>query len=272
MSRFPSRSALALIALLAGPAAAAPADDRLHRQIDETAWNLQHSSVSTRIDAGQKQRALRLLEQARQELAAGHRKTAQGLIRQAASPLVAMSPASQSASHPDRLRQLSELRETVRSIADGAVEVAREKGVSTPIALETRKVLRRSDALQRQGRTTQAIELLQKHYAQVQVQVAAWRDGDRFVIRAPDGQDAAQWDDGRRRIEDRRALTEYLIVEARAEGIDPSPLYEAIRIADTSLEKASSYASSQRWDQAYRTLDLAYAEIEGSWKKVGVEW
>ena len=272
MSRFPSRSALALIALLAGPAAAAPADDRLLRQIDETAWNLEHSSVAPRIDAEQRKRALQQLDQARQELAAGHRKTAQGLIRQASSPLVAMSPASQSTSHPNRIRQLSELRATVRSITEGAQQVARDKGVTTQVALDTRKALRRSESLQRQGRTTEAIDLLQQHYEQVQGKVATWRNGDLFVVRTPEGRDAGQWEDGVRRIDERKQLTEYLIVEARAEGIDPSPLYEALRIADTSLEKASTYASDQRWDQAYRSLELAYAQIEESWKQVGVEW
>ena len=249
-----------------------PTADQLTAQVMEVDWNLRHSSVSTRLDAATMARSERLLDRARDEIGAGHLKTARDLIRQAALPLTTMKPVAQAASHPNRSRQLVELRTTLESITRGAEEIAREKGMSTTLAADTRAAIRKSESLQRAGQPTRAIEHLQQRYAAVQETIASWRDGREFVVRAPERRDERQWDDGVRRIDERRQITEYLIVEAKAEGIDPTPLFEALSTADQTLQAASSHASARRWDQAYRTLDIAYAQIEASWKQVGVEW
>ena len=265
---------------LSAPVAAAPAPagstvpsaEQLTAQAMEIDWNLKHSSVAARIDAGTRARSERLLDRARGEIAAGHLRTARELLRQAATPLVAMKPAPQAAAHPNRSRQLAEMRSALESITRGAEQIAREKGLETTLAADTRAAIRRSEDLQRAGQPTRALQHLQQRYRAVKTQVAEWRDGREFVVRAPDARDAQQWDDGVRRIDERRQITEYLIVEARAEGVDPAPLQEALSLADRSLQLASVHANDRRWDQAYQVLELAYAQIEASWRKVGIEW
>ena len=279
----PATTRFLIAALLAGilsvPVQANPgtrpiSDAELLRQIDETDWSLKYSSVAPRIDAAQQLRSAALLARAREEIAVRHLRTAQDLIRQAAAPLVAMtsSPSDLATSHPEPRRQLEELTSALVSISEGADQIAREKGIAAPLLDETRAALRQSDELQHQGKPQLALELLNQRYAAVQAMVARWRDGGLFIVKAPDGRDQNQWEDGVRRIDERKQLTEYLITEANAEGIDATPLFEALSIADDSLQAATGYASSQRWDKAYRSLDLAYARIEASWKKVGIEW
>jgi hypothetical protein len=270
-----------LMAALAAPLASAaeprarsalPTPEQVTAQIMEVDWNLKHSSVSVRLDASTRSRSERLLDRARDEIAAGHLKTARGLIRQAAVPLVAMKPSEQTVAHPSRVRQLVEMRATLKSITRGAEEIALQKGLENTLVADTRAVIQRSEDLQRAGQFTRAKQHLQERSQVVNTLVAEWRDGRELVVRAPDSRDEKQWYDGVRRIDERRQITEYLIVEAKAEGIDPAPLHEALSVADRSLETASGHAKERRWDQAYRSLDLAYAQIEASWKKVGIEW
>ena len=242
----------------------------LDRQIRETDWNLKHSSVAPTIDRATQSRSAALLERARAEIAAGHLRTAQDLIRQAARPLVEMDMTE--VAHPDPTRQFSDLRAALESITIGAEAVAREKGKPMTLQPASRQAIARSERLLKQGRTDDAMETLRKRYVEVKQTVATLRDGDLVVIRAPDGRDAKHWEDGLRRMDERRYLTEYLIIEARAEGIDDAPLHEALAIAQRSVKTAEDHARVQRWDQAYASLDLAYVQIEEQWKKVGLEW
>ena len=101
---------------------------------------------------------------------------------------------------------------------------------------------------------------------------AKLRDGKVLVVKAPEFRDARQWEEGLRRIDERRYLTEYLLVEARAEGLDERPLVDALAIADRSTETANALAREKRWDQAYASLELAYLQIEDQWRKAGIDW
>lgn len=251
-------------------AAAGLAVGELDRLLRETDWNLKHSSIAPTIDRATRGRSAALLERARTEIAAGHLRTAQDLIRQAARPLVEMDTAM--VAHPDPTRQFNDLRAALESITIGAEAVAREKGKPMALQPASRQAIARSEQLLEQGQTDDAMATLRERYVEVKQTVATLRDGDQIVIRAPDGRDAAHWEDGVRRMDDRRHLTEYLIIEARAEGIDDAPLQEAMSIAERSLKTAEEHARLQRWDQAYASLDLAYVQIEEQWKKVGLEW
>ena len=247
--------------------------EALQQQADEIDWNLRNSSISTRVTVKQMSRSQSLLSKARSEIAAGHYRTARNLLRQAAAPLVTMTALAPA--HPDQRRMVSEIQAALNSITEGAAEIAREKGDSraqSELMAETRSAIRKSQVLLRQSKTAQAAELLQDRYAEVQRLVALWRDGANLIVKAPKFGDESQWQDGLRRIDERKQLTEYLIIEAKADDIDPAPLYAALNIADRSVKTASDYAARKQWDEAFRSLDLAYVQIEATWKEVGLEW
>ena len=163
----------------------APNAQQLTARIMEVDWNLKNSSVAARLDATTRARSERLLDRAREEIEAGHLKTAQGLIRQAAVPLVAMKPAHQAVAHPSRARELVEMRTTLKSISRGAEEIAREQGIENTLVADTLRVIRRSEELQRAGHmgveclgpvVAGAVGPLGTHDAQVVHDVAAAHD------------------------------------------------------------------------------------------------
>lgn len=265
-------SAFLVVAVPAAAAPTTPARDALLERIGETEHSLRHSSVAGRIDEARRARSIRLLDDARQAVADGHLKTARELLRQAAAPLAAMSNGPATARDSGNARRTAELRAALESISDGAAAIATSPAEADRVRTATRQAIDRSRALERRGKTGAALTVLRDRYLTVQATVAGWRDGKEFVVRTPDARDAAQWPDALRRIEERRLMTEALIAEAQAEGIDTAALHQALAAAESSVVQATGLAGAARWDQAYRTIDLAYAQIETSWRSIGIEW
>lgn len=67
-------------------------------------------------------------------------------------------------------------------------------------------------------------------------------------------------------------MTELLITEASAEGIDPAPLHAGLKQAEQLRMEATRMAEGQRWDKAMQSLEVAYVKFEDSWRQVGLEW
>jgi len=264
----------ALVATLFMPVAtlAVPDAAELERRIAETDWNLKYSSVSKVLDAGTQSRADALLVKARGEIAVGNLRTARDLIEQAGEPLWTMRSEGKAGNHPDQSRQYAELKDVLLSITAGTEKAALADGKKITLQADTQAAVRKAESLQRGGKTEQAIVVLRERYTAVATVAAKLRDGKLLIVKAPEFRDARQWTDGLRRIDERRNLTEYLLVEARAEGLDEGPLIDALAIADRSTETANALAREKRWDQAYASLELAYLQIEDQWRKAGIEW
>lgn len=235
-------------------------------------WSLRNSSVSRTITSAVLDNSLLLLARARAELAAGNTRTAQELVRRASRPLSEMDSGASRGRHPDALRHVQELRATLVSIIDAAERIAAEKAAPAGFVAAARQSLQRADTLHGEGRTELARELMAQVYRETQQRIAELRQGDGFYIAAPNTHTAADWDDGLRRIDERRQITGYLLLEARAEGIDIAPLQAGAREAEATVAEAARLAEARRWDQALQRLDIAYARYEESWREVGIEW
>lgn len=244
----------------------------LPEQIAVTEWNLKHSSVSTTISHYVMDNSMQLLSRARVELASGNVRTAQELTRRAGRPLSEMDSTASRGKHPDALVHAQELRATLASIIDAAERVAAEKSAPSGFVATARKSLSEADSLLARQRPGQARELMEQAYLDTQQAIAELRRGDVFYIAAPSTLTAADWDDGLRRIDERRLITGYLLLEAHAEGIDIEPLQAGARDAEAAVADATRLAATQRWDQALQRLDSAYVTYEESWRAVGIEW
>lgn len=242
------------------------------QQIREIEWNLKHSSIATAIDKSIQNKSLIFLNNARHELSLGNTRTAEGLISRAARPLHDMSPAAMAGKHPDTRLWLNERRETLASITRGSEKIALEKGASTEFAKAANAALTLSQKLEQQGKPEKALEVIELAYAAVQTQVAYQRNGQTFYIAIAEAPADRQWSDGLRRFDERKQLTEYLILEANADGIDAGPLYSGMQAAESSRQLATEMAAAKRWDLALHSLDIAYVKFEDAWKEVGLEW
>jgi hypothetical protein len=254
------------------PAEAAARSDFLRQHSKVIEWNLKNSSVASRVDKNALDNSLALLANARRQIAAGKLNAAERLIDRAALPLHEMTPAAMAGRHPDTVALLAERSETLAAITEGAEEVARERKASTDFAAQARAALARSLALQQRGQLNQALAVIDEAYVMVQKESARLRDGETYYLPIAKGPADAQWADGLRRFEERQQLTEFLILEADASGLDTAPLLFGMRAADDSRRQAAELAKAQRWDLALQSLDQAYLNFENSWKQVGLEW
>lgn len=253
-------------------AMASPAAAVVPEEIAVAEWSLKHSSVARTIPASVLDNSLLLLARARTELAAGNARTAQELIRRANRPLIEMDSQASRGKHPDDLRHIQEMRSTLVSIIDAAERVAAEESAPAGFVAAARQSLQRADTLLADQKTEQARQLMAQVYLETQQRIAELRKGDAFYIAAPNTLTAADWDDGLRRIDERRQITGYLLLEARAEGIDIEPLQAGAREAEAAVAEGARLADARRWDQALQRLDIAYARYEESWRAVGIEW
>lgn len=280
MSKYISVAAVLALALAgagsaSGAETAAAAAERSkyllqHSRVIE--WNLKNSSVASRVNKNTLDNSLALLGNARREIAAGKLNAAERLIDRAALPLHEMTPAAMAGQHPDTVALLAERSEALASITEGAEAIARERNTSTDFAAQARAALARSLALQQRGQLNKARAVVDEAYAMVQQELARRRNGETYYVPIAKGPADAQWADGLRRFEERKQLTEYLIQEADAGGLDTAPLLFGLRAADDSRRVATEQAKAQRWDLALQSLDQAYLNFENSWKEVGLEW
>lgn len=281
MNRQHSVLAAALVTTLLLPiqpanATTLPVDPVVHialmQQIAEIEWNLKSSSLASKLDRSVVDNSISALSTARNELASGNWRTASGLIERAALPLHEMSPEAMAGKHPDTRQWLNERRETLASLTDGSESIAREKKVPTDFVDMARNAITRSIILESQGKPEKAMEIIDQAYVAVQQKVAALRDGQTFYLAIPDLPADRKWSDGLDRFDDRKHLTEQLIREALADGIDASPLLSAMQKAKNSRLYATQMAEAQRWDLAIQSLELAYLTFEDSWRQVGLDW
>lgn len=254
------------------PAEKAARSNYLLQHSNVIEWNLKNSSVASRLEKPTLDKSLSLLGNARREIAAGKLNAAERLIDTAALPLHEMTPEAMAGRHPDTAALLAERSKTLASITEGAEEIAREKNASTDFAAQARAALARALALEQRGQLGKALAVVDEAYLVVQKQVARLRDGETYYLPIAKGPADAQWTDGLRRFEERKQLTEYLIQEADAGGLDTTPLVFGMRAADDSRRVATEQAQAKRWDLALQTLDQAYLSFEQSWKQVGLEW
>ena len=248
------------------------ANSALEQQINDTEWSLRNSSVASTISRSVMDSSLKLLDAARIEIAAGRPARADQLLSQAARPLYEMSPAALAGKHPDQRQWLAERRETLAAIADGSEKIAAQQGSSTEFAKMSRSAIQRSLEMEQQGKPDKALAIINEAYAVVQQQVAQQRNGVTLYLPIAAGPADQQWADGLRRYEERKQITEYLISEARAEGVDTTPLQSGLLAAERSWQEATGMAESRRWTQAMRSLDIAYLQIEDAWRVVGIDW
>lgn len=241
-------------------------------QIEDMEWSVRHSSVAQTLDAATRDRSLALLRQARAEVAAGNLRTAEELVRRAGRPLVEMAPSAMSGKHPNELHYVVDIKATMASIIDTAEQIAIEKSAPSDFVAAARAALREGDALAAAGQTEAANNVITAAYGRLQTEVARLRSGDEFILDVPKGFGDREWADAMRRFDDRIQLSRYLLIEAQAEGVDVAPLVSGMAAAETSLSEATRLALEDRWDQAYRSMNLAYLQLEESWKGLGVEW
>jgi hypothetical protein len=245
---------------------------QLSQEIDMLDWNLRHSSVAPSLTAQTQRESLEKIDRARQALGSGNTRLAEDLAYEAALPLTTVALKDDLGSHPDRLRYFREIRQALLSITDSAERISREQGTNRDYRSDTLLAVARAEYELKSGDVQAAFAIIGERYDEVSRQAAQYRRGQTYTIAAPEWRDGRQFQDGVRRIDERRTLTEYLILEAQAEGIDQAPLLEALAIAKTSLAQARSLAEQQNWGEAYESLELAFAEIEDRWRMVGLEW
>lgn len=263
---------------LAGVSAAAQdvtSSDRqrtLLAQINDTEWQLTRSSMATGLDRSVIDNSVLALRKAREEVSAGNLRTAEGLISRAALPLHQMSPQAMAGKHPNVLEWLAERRETLSSITDSGEQIALARKVSTDFASMARSAITHSHVLEQRGQAEKALEVLEQAYLSVQKKIATLRDGQSYYLAIADAPTDERWTDGLRRFDERKQLTEYLIIEAKADGIDAAPLLTGMRDAEQSKTMASKLANGQQWEQALKSLEVAYVKFEDSWRQVGLDW
>ena len=245
---------------------------QLAQEIEMLDWNLRHSSVAPSLAPNTQQDSLAKIERARQALGSGDTRLAEDLAAEAALPLTTVAQRDDLGSHPDRLRYFREIRQALLSITDSAERISLEQGTARDYRSDTLVALARAEYELKAGNVEAAFAIIGDRYDAVSQSAADYRRGQTYTIAAPEWSDGRHFQDGVRRIDERRTLTEYLILEAQAEGIDQTPLREALAIAKASLAQATGYAEQEHWDKAYASLELAFAEIEDRWRMVGLEW
>lgn len=245
---------------------------QLAQEIEMLDWNLRHSSVAPSLAPHAQRESLDMIERARRALGNGDTRLAEDLAYEAALPLTTVARKDDLGSHPDQLRFFREIRQALLSITDSAERISKEKGTAAEYRSATLLAIARAEYELKGGSVEAAFAIIGDRYDEVSRSAAQYRRGETITIAAPEWRDGRQFQDGVRRIDERRTLTEFLILEAQAEGIDQAPLQEALSIAKTSLAQATSLAEQQDWNAAYESLELAFAEIEDRWRMVGIEW
>lgn len=242
------------------------------KAIELAQWSFDRSSLSSEVDKSVVDNSERLLSRSREELAQGNVRTARELVDRAMAPLAAMRPGASAGKHPDpRLREAT-LRQTLMSILPEAQRIAHEKRVSDAFVAEARAAVERSDALRGLGQDEAAYRLLVDAYQAVKQRLAGLRTGDDFYLAVPTLPAAEQWSDGLRRIEERRLISQYLLIEAESSGLDVGALNSGIRRAEETVAAAERFATQSQWTSAVEKLELAYTQYEDSWRTAGVEW
>jgi len=270
------RIATTLTALLISVSSAADIQEttltnsEISREIDVAEWSLKHSSISARISEFVLDNSKQSLQRAREEVANGNLRTAREWVRRASQPLAQMNDTT--GKHPDPIAYKLEIRDTLHSLLPVAEQLAAEKSASMAFIADARQDIARSDALQQERRLDAAHEVIEKAYRRVQQHIADLRNGDVFYLPAPRTASAADWLDGLNRVEERRTISRYLLIEAQAEGKDLLTLESGLQMAEATVSEATRYALEKQWGRALEKLDLAYAQYETSWRAAGVDW
>lgn len=256
------------------PPASASTDSaaEVAKAIELAEWSYERSSLSAVIEANVVDKALKTLERSRSELAQGNVRTARELADRAMAPLAEMRVDAMSGKHPDQRLYKEGLRQTLLSLLPEAQRIAREKRASDAFVAEARAAVERSDALLAGGDGDAARQLLVAAYEAVQQRLAGLRSGDDFYLAIPQLPQTEQWSDGLRRIEERRIISQYLLIEAEQSGLDVAALQSGIRQAEETVAAAERLATQSRWATAMAQLELAYVQYEDSWRTAGVEW
>lgn len=256
------------------PPASASADSaaEVAKAIELAEWSYERSSLSAVIEANVVDNALKTLERSRTELAQGNVRTARELADRAMAPLAEMRVDAMSGKHPDQRLYKEGLRQTLLSLLPEAQRIAREKRASDAFVAEARAAVERSDALLAGGDGDAARQALVAAYEAVQQRLAGLRSGDDFYLAIPQLPQTEQWSDGLRRIEERRIISQYLLIEAEQSGLDVAALQSGIRQAEETVAAAERLATQSRWATAMEQLELAYVQYEDSWRTAGVEW
>lgn len=241
-------------------------------EIEVVSWSLKHSSMAGTIDNYVMDNSTQSLQRAREEVANGNLRTAREWVRKASQPLAHMDQDAMNGKHPDPLAYKLEIRDTLASLLPVAERIAVEKSASTDFIEQARRAMEQSDALLQAQQSDSARALLEKAYRDVQAKVAEMRSGDSFYLPTSRTASAANWLDGLNRIEERRAISRYLLIEAQSEGADTLPLKSGIQIAEATVDLAARLALEKQWERAIDTLELAYAQYETSWRAAGVDW
>ena len=247
-------------------------DNGLRQQIVDAEWSLRNSSVASTISHSVLDNSLKLLDAARIEIAAGRPARAEQLLSQAARPLYEMNAGALAGKHPAPRQWLNERRETLASIVEASETIALEQRAPTDFAKMARNAIQRSATLEQHGNPDQAGAIIEEAYAAVQQQVARQRHGVTIYLPIAIAPADQQFADGLRRYEERKQITEYLISEAQAEGLDTKALQSGLLAAEKSWQEAAGMAESRHWTQAMASLELAYLRFEDAWRDVGIEW
>ena len=242
----------------------------ISHEIDVAAWSLKHSSLATSFSTYVVDSSMQSLQRAREELDNGNLRTAREWIRRASQPLAQMNDTS--GKHPDPVAHKLEIRDTLQSLLPVAEQIAAEKSASPAFISDARQAMARSDALLQERQLNAAREVLEDAYLNVQQHIADLRRGDDFYLPVQRTASAADWLDGLNRVEERRAISRYLMIEAQAEGSDLLSLQSGLQVAEESVTDATRYALQKQWASALEKLDLAYAQYETSWRAAGVDW
>lgn len=256
------------------PSVAASSDSaaEVAKAIEVAEWSYESSSLSAVIEKDVLDKAMKTLERARRELGQGNVLTARELTNRAMAPLAEMRGAALSGKHPDQRLYKEGLRQTLLSLLPEAQHIAREKRASDAFVAEARAAVERSDALLARGDADGSRQVLMAAYEDVQQRLAGLRSGDDFYLAIPQLPQAEQWSDGLRRIEERRIISQYLLIEAQHSGLDVAALQSGIRQAEETVAAAERMATQSRWATAMEQLELAYVQYEDSWRTAGVEW
>lgn len=249
-----------------------PSSLELAQDIQAAEWSLKHSSVARTIDNSVLDNSMQSLQRAREEMALGNLRTAKEWLRKASVPLARMNDSAMTGKHPDPLAYKLEIRETLLSLLPVAEKIAAEKSASDAFVRQAREAIVESDKLLQAGQTDAARERLDTAYLAVQERIAGLRRGDAFTLPVADAAQPEKWQDGLNRVEERRAISRYLMIEARAEGNDTRALQTGLQLAEAIVTDASMLAQDRQWGRALEKLELAYAQYESSWRTAGVEW